>query len=432
MRKTFEVHPLTVKMDEATQLEKQRRAAILANEVLEMESSQQRWCWIFRHLDQFDEHFFSALEGNENHSESEKIAGYVHVALSRREFIEKQADLLREIVSSTNPTERRSRLETHLPEITADFFPLLLCHSAESSYNASEATSLCNEMLESIGFNDLRDDWDSDTFKLIKGVACFVQREQDYAGFLCIDNFNQPIPYAVVELSMLRIRDLEEGEDKPVLGLAVLNLLLSRSKHVMYGEPPRSFTDVTRYQLFFHGARLIKNLGINRSLINARRLVEEAQQILENVLANPVNQEPGFRIKIAGDSAVSLDMLGDLALEENRPEESLSLLQQGLKRREELWATVGSLDDYLKRAMNIGLANTLWRLANAEVRLWRLDDAAEHRERAINMYRSTGDRGEYIAGHLEELAKIEFLRTNFERAEALLEEAGRERRTANQ
>jgi hypothetical protein len=45
------------------------------------------------------------------------------------------------------------------------------------------------------------------------------------------------------------------------------------------------------------------------------------------------------------------------------------------------------------------------------------------------MYRSTGDRGEYIAGHLEELAKIEFLRTNFERAEALLEEADRERRT---
>jgi len=172
-------------MDEAKQLDKQRRAAILVEEVLKIESSQQRWCWILRQLDQFDEYFFSALEwsellGFENYDQSEKIGGYIRVVLSKRESIKKQVELLREILSSSNPTERRRRLEYHLSEITGDFFLVLLCHAAKSSYNASEATSLCQELLELIGFNDLRDDWDPDTFKLIRGLACFVLREQDY------------------------------------------------------------------------------------------------------------------------------------------------------------------------------------------------------------------------------------------------------------
>lgn len=423
-------------MEEAKQLDRQRRAAILAEEVLKIESSQQRWCWIFRQLDQLDEHFFLALEwsellGFENHSQSEKIAGYVRVVLSKREAIEKQIELLREVVSSTNPTERRRRLEAHLPQITADFFPVLLCHAAESSYNASEATSLCQEMLELIGFNDLRDNWDPDTFSLIRGVACFVQREQEYAGFLCTDNLTQPIPYALIEQSMLHIRELEENEDKPVLGLAILNLLLSKCQYVMYGSPPRPFPNLARYRLLLYGARLIKNLGINRSLANARRLVAEGQQVMKEGLTNWEKEEPAFRLMLAIDSALALDLLGDLALEENKPEESLSLLQEALRRREEVWATYGSPDEYHKRVMNIGLANTLWRLANTEVRLWRLDDAVEHKERAINLYRNTGDKGEYFAGHIEELAKIEFLRTQFARAEALLEEADRERQAAN-
>lgn len=422
-------------MEEAKQLDRQRRAAILAEEVLKIESSQQRWCWILRQLDQLDEYFFLALErsellGFENHSQGEKIAGYVRVVLSKRESIEKQNELLREIVSSTNPIERRRRLETHLPQITGDFFPVLLCHAAESSYNASEVTSLCQEMLELIGLNDVRNDWDSETFKLIRGVACFVLREQDYAGFLCTD-WTQPIPYAVIEASMLQIRWLEEDVDKPVLGLAILNLLLPKCQYVMFGSPPRSFTKIVLYQVLLYGARLTQNLGINRSLVNARRLVAEGRQILEEVLSDSEKEERAFRLKLATDSAAALDLLGNLALEENKPDESLLLLQEAVRRREETWATYGSLDRYEKRLMNIGLANTLWRLANTEIRLWRLDDAAEHKERAINMYRDTGDKGEYLAGHIEELAKIEFLRTHFDRAEALLEEADRERQAAN-
>lgn len=422
-------------MEEAKDLDKQRRAAILAEEVLKIESPRHLWCWTLRHLEQIDEYFFSALERSEvldvrGHCQAETIARYVRQVFSKRASIEKQVGLLREIVSSTHPLDRRRHLKAHLPEINAEFFGVLICRAAERSYDASEATYVCEEILELVGLNDLREDWDTDTYKVLRGAAFFVQRDQPFVELLYADRLDQPIPYRVIQDSLQQIKELEERE-KSVLALAILNVLLPACGHVVFESPSRSFTDVALYQVLICAARLIQNLGINKSIANAHRVLAEGRLVLDRALLSLEEEDPFLTFKLASDQAATLDLLSGLALEENKPEEALLFLQDALQQREEIRATTESMGANYERQMNLGLANTLWRLANTEVRLWRLDAAAEHKEKAINMYRDTGDRGEYLARHIQELAKIEFLRTNFDRAEALLEEADSERQAVN-
>ena len=75
-------------------------------------------------------------------------------------------------------------------------------------------------------------------------------------------------------------------------------------------------------------------------------------------------------------------------------------------------------------------ANTLWRMAEAEILVWRLDDAYAHVERALDEYRKLGDADKDLVVQLQLLARIEFLRTNFDHAEALLEQAAQAREEA--
>jgi len=124
-----------------------------------------------------------------------------------------------------------------------------------------------------------------------------------------------------------------------------------------------------------------------------------------------------------------IDFSGELALKDNEPEEAIGIHTRVLRQRELLLeeAEAEHAGDEVKRSSCIGLANTLWKLAAAEMRTWQLDAAAAHMERSIVTFRNIGEAGATLAGHLQAHAKIEFLRANFERAETLLEEADRER-----
>jgi hypothetical protein len=350
--------------------------------------------------------------------------------MTLRDEIAKQSHILQDVLRSSRAVDRRRYLEAAFPEIRVTFFALLGYWAAQSRLNIASAMSLCEDILELSGLKALREDWGADERDLIWGAAMFVQREAPYAPLLYDRESTDPIPLPFIHDSIRQATQLAKLEQNPLprLGLAIANVLLSVCPRVVYGSPPTAAVNQARYHVLLCGARAIILVPGNiNGVATARHLVNEALEAIENIPSSAA-QNLLDRFALSADKAAIIDFSGELVLKDNEPEEAARIHTQVLRQRELLLeeAEAESAEE-VKRSLYLGLANTLWKLAAAEMRMWQLDIAAAHMERSIATFRNIGEAGAILAGHLQAHAKIEFLRADFERAEALLEEADRER-----
>ena len=87
-----------------------------------------------------------------------------------------QFKLLQSVFQTTTHAERRERLRAILLEIAPTFFVVLGHWADESTRNSDTGITLCENLLDLIGFNDLREDWGEPGRNIIWGSAWVIQR----------------------------------------------------------------------------------------------------------------------------------------------------------------------------------------------------------------------------------------------------------------
>ena len=406
----------------------------LALRAISFESSQDLWCWTVEHLKDIDSNFLLTLDWLRSTADNKRVFQAQQMTLQvhgMRDEIEKQSRILHEVLRSSRAVDRRHCLEAALPEIKITFFALLGCWATRSRLNIAETLSVCDEILGLSGLDDLREDWDAGRRDLAWGAAMFAQREVPYAPLLYDRKSSEPIPLVFIHDSTKLALNLARLEHSPLprLGLAIANVLLSVCPRVVYGSPPAVSVNEARYNVLLCGARIVTLLpGVVNGVETSQRLVHKARVAIGNIALRSARSLVE-RFALSADEAAINDFSGELAVKKNKPEDAVRIHTEVLSQRELLLeqAETERAGDEVKRSLCVGLANTLWKLADAEMRTWQLDAAATHMERSIVTFRNIREAGTTLAGHLQAHAKIEFLRANFERAEALLEEADRER-----
>jgi hypothetical protein len=357
------------------------------------------------------------------------LINYVEESLNKAGDIRHQSELLQSVFQTTTHTERRERLRAILPEITPGFFRVLGHWGDENAYNNDAGISLCKDLLDLIEFDDLREDWGEPERTIIWGYVQFMTRHDPF--FLEIFNpesADQSIDYIALRKALMSAYQLTQRDTMVSLGLAILNVILEATSRAVSGPPMVSRADELRFETLVIGARLIVLQHKSSFKTDARRVLDEAQTVFKRLATKPMDRET--RINLDSSAAAMLGVLGDIALDDGDPEEAVRLHVQNLGQHEALVkrAREERLAEEHVHAIAWSVPNLLWRLARAEIRLWRLKEACDHLERAIIEYKGLGRRGRELAEHLQTQAEAEFLRTNFDRAEALLDEAARLRR----
>lgn len=335
---------------------------------------------------------------------------------------EYQATLIENIFHLTTFTVRRARLAAIVTEISPRFFPLLSSAIDEGRTREADGLALSEELLEAAGCLDLRDEWGRQERLIIWGAAWFAQRHT-FFRVLIEDERPQPLSYEKLQDWVRTALYLAQRQDRPKLGLAMLNVLLAVSPRAVGGWPLEAKADTLRYEVVTAGVGIIVSqwLGVFRT--TAKRLFREAEALFEQIAAQPMD---GFRRLTLNLSAIDrLYLAGDLAQAGGNPQEAIRIYQQALQQGEALREHAAEVPGLTATDRRVGLCvpNTLWRLAKAKILAWRLDEASVHIERAIDEYRNLGDSDRELGDYLQIQARIEFLRTNFARAEALLEQA---------
>jgi hypothetical protein len=93
--------------------------------------------------------------------------------------IDCQVVLFQRVRTTTLYRERRRLLHEILPQIQLPFFHVLARWAHQNPSSHADGVTLCEEVLDLIGFNDLRENWEEPNRTLIWGAAWFVLHDQD-------------------------------------------------------------------------------------------------------------------------------------------------------------------------------------------------------------------------------------------------------------
>jgi tetratricopeptide (TPR) repeat protein len=343
--------------------------------------------------------------------------------------VEDQAALLEGILRHASFTARREHLMAVWREVRWNFFPLLSEAVEEGRVVETDGLALCEGLLEASGALDLRDDWPRQQWLIIRGAAWFAQRRTEFSA-LVEDEGTQLLSYEKLQEWLARALQLAQSEERPEIGMAMLNVLLAAAPRAVSGVPPVSQEETLRYELTTGAAGVIISQKLGDYRTNGERLLSEAESLYTRIAAEEMDD---FRHLTVELSALSrLYLAGDLARAGGDLEAAINIYLRALGKGEELAASAYARPELAAALPRLGLSvpNTLWRLANAEALAWRLDNADAHLRRAINEYQRLGESDQDLIPHLEALARVQFMRTNFEGAEELLRQVARAREEA--
>jgi tetratricopeptide (TPR) repeat protein len=395
-----------------------RRAADLTEQVSYSTSPDEVWCWAARHLEQLDDSFFEILEGR-----APEVAARVRTVLDQRDVVARQAALLDSALAALTYAQRRERLRQAVPQLHLGLFRLLACRVEEGAVTDEAALALCDELLRLIPLNDLRDEWPAPEGEAIRGAVWFLGRRERLRTLIEAPHDERLLPYDELRRAASWAWELARKQRLPGLGVALLNVLLATSPRAARYPDGASRADRLRFDLLGIAAEVIRRCGGPGHLTNTRRVLAQAQELAPRLLAE--TEEPEERLRFQGNAAALLDMQGDLALAEGKPEEAIGVLEEALRRHQAVQARLDaeSWPEDLGPRLRWGVPNSLRRLADALARAWRLDEAAAHIADALAEYKRLGMPDSELAGHLLSQAHIEVLRANFSRAEALIAQA---------
>jgi tetratricopeptide (TPR) repeat protein len=392
--------------------------------------------WTIEHSESINDVFFAALatwserarsEGHGIQADLIQATGdLVRAVLDKDKDFKHQLELLQSVFQTTTRVEYHERLRTILPEITSAFFVTLGDWVDESTCTNDAGITLCKDLFDLIDFNDLREDWGELERTIIWGSAWFIKRHDVFFRKLFDpENAGQPLVYKALRDALKSAFLLAQRGNIASLVLATLNVILEVTSGAVDGLPTVPQADELRFYTLLTGARVIILRGKANHIANARQVLGEAQTVFDKLVVKQMDQEDCIWLNT--HAAARLNVLGDLARRDDNPEEAIHLQRQALQQHKAAIedARAKGLSEAFIRRVAWGVPNSLRDLAKAELKLWRLDEACDHFEHAIIEYRGLGMSGCDLAGHLRSLARAEFLRTNFARAEALLDEAAR-------
>jgi tetratricopeptide (TPR) repeat protein len=321
----------------------------------------------------------------------------------------------------------RRRIET-LRALPPESMPIVfeaLCDRAgrENGDAARPVVGLCDEWLAEAGCDDVREDWDEPHHRLIRAAARLAWRLADpNAPFDGV--WDEPhVPLAFVRFGVRAARRVAQDLARPRLGLAVVSRLLEVVPRAYDHETEVPRADLARYEILGIALMCLAEIGRARQRDRGRAAIAEMEALAASLRRQPWTAEESFALEL--NAASLLHPAGDWDLADGDPRAASTAYRRALDRfealeREAQAQTVGAEVAYHIRT---GIANSLWRLSGSEVREWDLDKAFLHRHQAIDRYQALNPADPVIAGHLRELAKIAWLRTDFDAAAALLDEA---------
>ncbi len=420
----------------ANEENKPRSDLMLVQEAFSCASQEQLQQWVVEHHAEIGEGFFMAIAALQRVVQSsgdteraryiQDVTEFIRLGKQEVEEIDADGELLLELFAAETRAELLACLHSNLLKITPRFFTLLAQWAGDRNREGDTGIALCEALLDLIEFNDLREDWNNTERTIIWGSVRFMHRNTPFGSFLTHeDDGLRPLLYDALRDTVVAAVNLAQHADMSAMGLAMLNVVLELSPRAVQVPLGMSRAGVLRVETLVMGAKIIMLRG-GRDFVNkARRRLSEALALssgLDDHLDNLDNQTAFASNKIA-----ILDMLGELALLAHQPGEAVRLHQQALEQHAALISVAAGRDlsPRRMRSVELGLPNSLAYLAQAEIRTWQLDAAAMHIEQAIAEYRRLVIPGYDLAEHFRTQARIEFLRTNFERAEALLNEAKR-------
>ena len=421
-------------MDGSEQADALHRAISLAEEAISSASAEELVEWVLENEDAIDDSFFTVLDtialsaaekGNIEKAETGWwIADTVRDTLAQSRDIARQRVLFDYALEATSHSELRQRLEEIAPQITPNFFRILAAWADQSRNNNEAGINLCERLLDVIEFADLREDWLGHERTIIWRSAWFLRRHSNFAELVEPNHPGALLHFDTLHNYVLEARELSRV-GMPSLALAILNVVLEASPRAVHGEPPISYTDDLRVDIFATGGRVIRQLFRFDTVPIAIRALDRARAELDKALVRPKSKEQEAAHKM--NAIWILDEMGQLELRLGNAERALELHKDSLNMREEILAQAqnsGLSEEFIGR-LRWGVPNSLSKLARAEVMTWDLDSACEHYRQAIDEYRQLGRTGRDLAPYIAQYAEAEILRTNFERAEALLDEARR-------
>jgi tetratricopeptide (TPR) repeat protein len=401
---------------------------LLYEQILAWKSMSDARCWIIRHLPDLTDDFLQILDSwalvdFRQAEHASRAANFIRPFWEEREDIHQQSALLKFILQNDSPSDQHNKLKNIIPEITHNFFRVLSCWADENKRNHQSAVALCRELLDLIEFNDLREDWPQREKGIIWGVAWFIRRDDIFSAIIDSRDNGQLLDYWLLEQSFPFIFHLQISGRLPNLALAILNVLLELSPRAVSGIPPVSMEYELRFLTLGTAGKVIYALGGQGSITRAKRVLQEAFTILnEKITSDPTHTQTEYRLSIDANAAAALDLMGDFELADNNPQEAIRIYTQALGQHKTVAENAGKAGvlEKNRRKMTLGIANSLWRLGTAEMRLGKLDDAYSHIEQAISQYFSSGLQEFEMIEYFQLQARIEFLRTNFDKAESLL------------
>lgn len=343
--------------------------------------------------------------------------------------VTEQGALLESILRLVSFTDRREHMASVWPEVGQEFFLLLSQAVEQGRISETDGFELCEGLLEVSGGLDLRDDWGQQQRLVIWGAAWFAQRRTVFR-VLIEDERPQLLSYEILQEWVRHALHLAQSDSRPELGLAMMNVLLAASPRAFGGAPPSSQEETLRYELTTGAAGVLISQRLGDFQARAKRLLGEADALYTHLAAGQMDDFHRLTLEIS--SLSRLYLAGDLARAGDDMKAAIHIYEQALKQGEALAARAYVRPELAASLPRLGLSipNTLWRLADAEALAGRLDDAYAHVERAIHEYRQLGESDKDLIPHMEALARVEFLRTNFEHAEELLQQVARAREEA--
>jgi len=405
--------------------------------------------WVRQNYEQLDDTFFDLLDAwrqmalqRQDDARAQNLAEIAQLITQAFEMLSNPHVghfLLKGLEEVKTHAELQEWLRQATPLITQDFFVALGEWADESTRNSDTAIYIYETLLDEIGFNDVRADWQEPERSIVWGAAWFMNRHHHFIESVDLFNDGHPLDYQKLHALLNLTIFSHSRNDMISTALAMCNLFLAACPRVVDFPSMDSREDEMRFETLVAGANLIRarwKSGID-GLAHIRRLLGEAQAIYERLKRKPMASEP--RLEIERDAIALTEIAGILALDDHKYEDAVRLLRQAIEEREALAAQARSegLGKGTVSGIERAKATLLSPLAMAVLRLWRLDDACghyaqlvEHQRQLVResaelpeLMRQMAKESRHLAEALRWQARAEFLRTEFARAEALLDEA---------